>query len=82
MLSTIYLLCGHMLGTNTVVMMSLLPYSKRIKKLDPLRAKNIFTRKAEYGPYLGFSYKSLISEAIRYGKKKPEENTCTVNWQI
>ena len=34
----------------------------RIKSLDPLRAKNIFIRKTEDGPYQGFSYKSLISD--------------------
>ena len=33
----------------------------RIKRLDPLRAKKIFIRKAD-GPYLGFRYKSLISD--------------------
>ena len=47
----------------------------RIKSLDPLRAKNIFIRKEEDGPYLGFSYKSLISDPIR-----SSENT--LNWQI
>ena len=43
----------------------------------------IFIRNAEDRPYLGFSYKSLISDAIGSGKR----NYCnilgnTVNWQI
>ena len=41
----------------------------RIKRLDPLRAKKIFIRKAEDGPYIGFSYKYLISDLIRSGKR-------------
>ena len=41
----------------------------RIKSLDPLRAKKIFISKAEDGPYLGFSYKSLFSDTIRSGKR-------------
>ena len=42
----------------------------RIKNsLDLLRSKEIFIRKAEDGPYLGFSYKSLISDRIRPGKR-------------
>ena len=46
-------------------------FSIRIRKksLDPLRAKKIFIRKTEYGPHLGFSYKSLISDPIRSGKR-------------
>ena len=52
----------------------------RIKSSDPFRAKKIFIRKAEVGPYLGFGYKSLISDPIRSGKMEPEENT--VNLQI
>ena len=40
----------------------------RIKSLDPLRAKKIFIRKAEDGPYLGFGYKSLISDPINLAK--------------
>ena len=39
------------------------------KSLDPLRVKRIFIRKAEDGPYLDFSYKSLISDPIRSGKR-------------
>ena len=41
----------------------------RIKSLDPLRAKKIFIRKPEDGPYLGFGYKSLISDPIRSGNR-------------
>ena len=41
----------------------------RIKRLDPLRSKKIFIRKAEDGPYLGFGYKSLISDPIRSVKR-------------
>ena len=41
----------------------------KIKSLDPFRANNISIRKAEDGPYLGFSYKSLISDPIRPGKR-------------
>ena len=44
-------------------------YVIRIKSLDLLRAKKIFIRKAEDGPCLGFSYKSLISDPIRSGKR-------------
>ena len=36
----------------------------KIRTLDPLRAKKIFMRKAEDVPYLGFGYKSLISDPI------------------
>ena len=39
------------------------------KRLDPLRAKKIFIRKAEDRPYLGFSYKRLINDPIRSGKR-------------
>ena len=39
------------------------------KSLDHLRAKKIFIRKVEDGSYLGFGYKSLISDPIRSGKK-------------
>ena len=42
----------------------------RTKNLDHLRAKKIFIRKAEDVPYLGYSYKSLISDWL----KEPEEN--------
>ena len=48
---------------------------KNKKSLDPLRAKKIFIRKAEDVPYLGFSYKSLISDPKKSNKRKPEENT-------
>ena len=34
--------------------------NKNKKSLDPLKAKNMFIRKAEDGPYLGFNYKSAI----------------------
>ena len=37
----------------------------RMKSLDPLRANKIFIRKAEDGPFLCFSYKSLISDPLR-----------------
>ena len=37
--------------------------------MDPLRAKKIFIRKTVDGPYLGFSYKNLISDPIRSGKR-------------
>ena len=35
-----------------------------IKKFIPLRAKKIFIRKAEYWPYLGFSYKKDLSVTL------------------
>ena len=41
----------------------------KIKDLDPLRAKKIFIRQAEDGPYLGFGYKSSISDPLRSGKR-------------
>ena len=37
----------------------------RKKSLDTLRAKKIFIRKVKDGPYLGLSYKSLITDRIR-----------------
>ena len=43
--------------------------TRRIKSLDPLKAKKIFIRKAEDGPYLGFGYQSLISDPMRSGKR-------------
>ena len=42
----------------------------RIKSLDLLRGKKIFIRKVEDGTYLGFGYKSLISDPIRSGKMR------------
>ena len=48
-------------GTTPAAVMT----NKNKKGLDPLRAKKIFIRKAEDGPYLGFSYKRLISDPIR-----------------
>ena len=48
-------------------------YIIRIKSLDPLRAKKIFMRKAEDGPYLGFGYKRLISDPIRSGKRSQKK---------
>ena len=43
--------------------------NNEIKSLDPLRAKKIFIRKAEDWPYLGFGYRSLISDPIKSGKR-------------
>ena len=39
------------------------------EKLDPLRTKKIVIRRIVDGPYLGFGYKSLISDPIRSGKR-------------
>ena len=52
----------------------------RIKSLDTLRAKKIFIRKAEDGPYLGFSYKTLISVPLRSGRRSQRKNI--INLQI
>ena len=44
--------------------------AKKINKIfRSFKSKEIFTRKTEDGPYLGFSYKSLISDPIRSGKR-------------
>ena len=43
--------------------------NKNKKGLGPFGAKQIFIRKAEDGPYLGYRYKSLISDPIRSSKR-------------
>ena len=39
------------------------------EKFRSLKAKKIVKRRAEDGPYLGFNYKSLISDSLRSGKR-------------
>ena len=52
----------------TLTVKSVKVNQKGIKRLDHLKAKIIFIRKAEDGPHLGFGYKSLISDPIKSGK--------------
>ena len=60
----------HMLNYENLISAQIMHiYEIRMKSLDPLRAKKIFIRKAEDGPYLGLSYESLISDPIRSGKR-------------
>ena len=43
------------------------------EKFRSFKSKKIFIRKAEDRPYLGFGYKSLISDPIRSGKRSQKK---------
>ena len=47
-----------------------------------LRAKNIFIRKAEDEPCIGFSYKSLISDPIKSGKRSQRKILKLANLRV